>query len=107
MLWNGVGTTLVDSLRQSLARRVSDPACWTQCVAARNQENRGVSPRSTEAQNFCGYGALTRAAEERGLSDRWLIEIFNALVLTQLIRANDEGGHEAVLAFLAQLDKMI
>ena len=101
----------MDSLRQSLARRareiISDPACWTQCVAARNQENRGVSPRSTEAQNFCGYGALTRAAEERGLSDRWLIEIFNALVLTQLIRANDEGGHAAVLAFLAQLENMI
>ena len=49
-------------------------------MAERDRENRGVSPRSTEAQNFCGFGALTRAAEERGLYG---------------------GGHAAVLAFLA------
>ncbi len=52
---------------------------------------------------FCGFGALIRAAHERGLSDRWLIEIFNALALTQVIRANDSQGHAAVLLLLERL----
>jgi len=100
----------VDSLRRDLVRRareiISDPACWTQSTAARDQQSRSVRPLSAEAKSFCGFGALTRALHERGLTDRWLIEIFNALALTQLIRTNDDRGHAAVLAFLVQLENI-
>jgi hypothetical protein len=96
------------SLRQALVRRaceiIRDPACWTQSTAARDQLSRAVSPQSAEATKFCGFGALLKAAHERGLSDRWLVEIFNALALTQVIHANDRQGHTAVLACLQGLD---
>jgi hypothetical protein len=97
----------VNSLRKRIASRareiISDPACWTHSTAAVDQHSRPVSPQSTDAQQFCGFGALTRAVHEQGLPDRWLVEIFNALSLTQLIRANQQG-HSAVLAFLERLE---
>ena len=85
---------------------ISDPACWTQSTAARDHQSRSVRPLSAEAKSFCGFGALMRALHECGLTDRWLIEIFNALALTQLIRTNDDRGHAAVLAFLVQLENI-
>jgi hypothetical protein len=84
---------------------ISDPACWTQSTAARDQRGRAVSARSNKATMFCAFGALTKAAHECGLSDRWLVEIFNVPALTQLIRANDSENHAAVLALLKRLDK--
>jgi hypothetical protein len=53
---------------------------------------------------FCGFGALIKAAHERGLSDRWLVEVFNALALTKIIHTNDSLGHVAVLACLEDLE---
>ena len=98
----------MSTLRKALVRRaceiIRDPASWTQFVAARDQLSRAVSPQSTEAKKFCAFGALTRAAHESGLPDRWLVEIFNALALTQLIHANDRQGHAAVLACLEGLE---
>jgi len=35
---------------------------------------------------------------------RWMIEIFNALSLTELIHANDRVGHPAVLVCLERLE---
>lgn len=96
------------SLRKAIATRareiIHDPVCWTHSTAARDGLCRAVSPKSTDAQKFCGFGALTRAVHERGLSDRWLVEIFNALALTEVIYANDQQGHSAVLAFLERLE---
>jgi hypothetical protein len=101
------GEMHVNSLRQSLTRKaqeiISDPARWTHSTAALDQHSRPVKPQSPDAQKFCGFGALTRAVHEQGLPDRWLIEIFNALALTQLIRANEQG-HSAVLACLERLE---
>jgi hypothetical protein len=95
-------------LRKALVRRareiIGDPTRWTQSTAARDEQSRAVNPRSPEATQFCGFGALTKAAHEHGLSDRWLIEIFNALALTQVIHANDRHGHTAVLACLELLE---
>ena len=34
------------------------PACWTQSVAARDQQSQPVSPLSAEAKKFCAFGAL-------------------------------------------------
>ena len=38
---------------------------------------------------YCAFGALDKAADECGLSDRWLVELFNVLMLAQVIEAND------------------
>jgi hypothetical protein len=62
---------------------------WTQSVAARDQSQRAVNPRSNDATKFCALGALTKASHEQGLSDRWLVELFNLLTLSQVIPAND------------------
>ena len=62
---------------------------WTQSVAARDQSQRAVNPRSNDAKKFCALGALTKASHEQGLSDRWLVELFNLLTLSQVIPAND------------------
>jgi hypothetical protein len=56
---------------------------------------------------FCAFGALNKAAHEHGLSDRWLVELFNVLTLSQVIQANDSQGHSAVLALLDQLEKEV
>jgi propanediol dehydratase large subunit len=97
----------MNSLRMAIASRareiIRDPSCWTHSTAARDQQSRPVSPQSTDAQKFCGFGALTRAAHERGLPDRWLIEIFNALALTDVIQVNDRQGHAAVLSCLERI----
>lgn len=99
----------MSGLHKALVRRareiIQDPACWTQTVAARDQLQRAISPRSDEARKFCAVGALAKAANEHGLSDRWLVELFNALTLSQLIRANDSQSHTAILALLDQLEK--
>ena len=97
----------MNSLRKAIASRaceiIHDPGCWTHSTAAVDQHSRPVSPQSPDAQKFCGFGALTRAVHERGLPDRWLVEIFNALALTEVIRANQQG-HSAVLACLERLE---
>ena len=81
----------MNTRRKALINRACEfirhPACWTQSVAARAQLSRPISPLSTEAKKFCAFGALTRAMQERGLPDRWLIEIFNPLALIQVIHA--------------------
>ena len=101
----------MDSLRQALTTRaraiISDPSCWTQSAAARDALSRPVSPASAEAMTFCGYGALIRALHERGLSDRWLVEVFNAAALTQLIHSNDSGTHADALASLHALGSSV
>jgi hypothetical protein len=98
----------VVSLRQALTRRarelIRDPACWTQSAAARDRQSRAVNPRSTEATRFCGFGALSKAIHEHGLPERWLIDTFDALALTELIHANDRLGHPAVMACLKRLE---
>src|SRR5271169_2414209 len=98
---NGLANNLV-SRAYNLIR---DPKCWTQLTAARDHLSRAVSPCSPEAQKFCGFGALTRAAHERDLSDLWLVEIFRCPALTRLIEANDREGHAAVLACLERLGR--
>jgi hypothetical protein len=94
---------LIDRAREI----IRDPASWTQTTAARDQFRRAISPRSNEARMFCAFGALSKAAHEHGLSDRWLVDLFNPLSLSQLIRANDSQNHTAVLALLEQLEKEI
>jgi len=97
----------MNMLGNSLASRacdlIRDPGCWTQLTAARDHLSRAVSPQSPEAKMFCGFGALTRAAHERDLSDRWVIEIFRCPALTRVIEANDHEGHAAALAYLERL----
>jgi hypothetical protein len=99
----------VNTLGNSLVSRacdiIRDPGCWTQLTAARDHLSRAVSPRSPEAKMFCGFGALARAAHERDLSDRWLVEIFRCPGLTRLIEANDREGHAAVLTYLERLGR--
>lgn len=97
------------ALRKALIRRareiIQDPACWTQSAAARDQLQRAISPRSNDAKKYCAIGALDKAAQERGLSDRWLVELFSVLTLSQVIRVNDSQDHSAILALLDQLEK--
>jgi hypothetical protein len=97
----------MNSLAQNLSRRamdlIRDPSCWTQSVAARDQRSRPVSPCSADACAFCGFGALTKAAQEWGLSEWLLPEIFGSAALSHLIRVNDSQTHEAVLACLCDL----
>jgi len=97
----------MDSLRQALTTRareiISDPACRTQSATGCDALSRPVSPASAEARAFCGYGALRKALHERGLPDRWLVEMFNTAALTQLIRSNDSGTHTDALASLHAL----
>ncbi len=99
------------SLRKALIRRareiIQDPACWTQWTAARDHLQRATSPRSNDAKMYCAFGALDKAVKECGLSDRWLVELFNVFALSQVIRANDSQDHSAVLALLNQLEKEI
>jgi hypothetical protein len=101
----------MDSLRQVLTTRareiISDPACWTQSATARDALSRPVIPASSEATAFCGYGALMKALHERGLPDRWLVEMFNTAALTQLIRSNDSGTHADALASLHTLGRNV
>jgi hypothetical protein len=97
--------TLHKALINRAREIIQDPACWTQSVAARDQSQRAINPRSNDAKKFCALGALNKAAHEQGLSDRWLVELFNVLTLSQVIRANDSQGHSGVLALLDQLEK--
>ena len=101
------GTSKVNSLRKAIATRaceiIREPERWTQSASAHDNLSQSVSPQSTNATKFCGFGALEKAVQERGLPDRWLVEIFNALALTQVIHANDTQGHAAVLACLERI----
>jgi hypothetical protein len=96
-------------LHKSLIRRareiIRDPACWTQTTAARDDLQQAVSPRSDKARSFCAFGALTKAADEIGLSDRWLADLFDVSVLSQLVRANDSQDHAALMSLLNRLEK--
>ena len=95
--------TLANSLVSRAHNLIRDPKCWTQLTAARDHLSRAVSPSSPEAQKFCGFGALARAAHERNFSEQWLAEIFPMPDLTRLIQINDREGHAAVLAYLERL----
>jgi hypothetical protein len=99
----------VTSLRKDLIRRareiIHDPASWTQSTAARDDLRRAVNPRSDRAKSFCVFGALTKAADELGLSDRWLVDLFDPSLLSELIRANDSQDHVALLSLLGQLER--
>ena len=97
--------TLCNSLVSRACDIIREPGCWTQLSAARDHLARGVSPRSPEAKMFCGFGALARAAHERGLSELWLLEIFRCPALARLIELNDSEGHAAVLTCLEQLGR--
>jgi hypothetical protein len=97
----------MQSLAHNLTHRareiLSDPSSWTQWVAARDAGGRPVSPCCNEAKKFCGFGALTRAAHEKGLSEWLLLDIFAPGALATLIRVNDDQSHAAVLGCLHRL----
>ena len=97
--------TLGNSLVSRAYDIIREPGCWTQLSAARDHLSRAVSPRSPEAKMFCGFGALTRAAHERDLSELWLLEIFRCPALARLIEMNDSEGHAAVLTYLEHLGR--
>ena len=65
---------------------VGEPTRWTKSTAARNAQSRPVNPVSPEA-TCCGFGALKCALHERGPSDRWLGEVFDAGTPAHLLRA--------------------
>lgn len=90
------------TLRKDLIRRareiIHDPASWTQSTAARDDLRRAVNPRSDRAKSFCVFGALTKAADELGLSDQWVADLFHPSKLSELIRANDSQDHVALMS---------
>jgi hypothetical protein len=98
-------TTLSKNLIRRAREIIQDSACWTQSTAARDDLRRAVNPRSDKARSFCVFGALTKAAEEYGLSDRWLADLFDASLLSQLIRANDSQEHAALVGLLERLER--
>ncbi len=98
--------TIAKSLVSRARDIIHDPERWTRCSAARDQTSRPVCPRSPEAQRFCGYGALVRAAHEQKLTEPWLAKIFGAPVLVQLIEANSKG-HATVLDYLERLGEEV
>jgi len=89
---------LAKNLVSKACNLIRDPKRWTQFTAARDHRSRAVSPGSPQAQKFCGFGALARAAHEHNLSEQWLAEIFSTPVLTRLIQMNDCEGHAAALS---------
>jgi hypothetical protein len=99
----------MSAFSKSLIRRareiIQDPACWTQTAAARDHLRRAVSPRSGEARSFCIFGAITKAADEIGLSDRWLADLFDPSLLSKLIRMNDKQDHAKLIELLEQLER--
>jgi hypothetical protein len=94
---------------KSLIRRareiIRDPARWTQATAARDDAQRAVSPRSDKARSFCVFGTLTKAADEIGLSDRWVADLFDVSLLSQLVRANDSQDHATLMSLREQLER--
>lgn len=101
--------TALSTLCKDLIRRarkiIQDPACWTRTIAARDDLQRAVSPRSDRARSFCVFGALTKAADEIGLSDRWLADLFDASLLSELVRANDSQDHATLMDLLERVEK--
>jgi hypothetical protein len=101
MLFGGLDKKLIRRAREI----IQDPACWTQSTAARDDLLRAVNPRSDKATSFCVFGALTKAAGELGLSDRWLADLFNPSLLSQLISANDSLDHASLMSLLKRLER--
>lgn len=93
-------------IASDIARRaceiIHDPANWTPTASARDERAAAVSPLSPQATQFCGVGALVRAAHELGYSERWLVDIFGAFPLNDLVRSN-HLGHAEVLLNLTKL----
>jgi len=93
-------------LANDIARRaceiIYNPATWTPTASARDESAAAVSPLSPGATKFCGLGALVKAAHELGYSERWLVDIFGAFPLSDLVRSN-HLGHAEVLVHLAKL----
>lgn len=98
--------TIAKSLVSRARDIIHDPEHWTRGSAACDRTSRPVCPRSPEAQKFCGYGALVRAAHEQKLTEPWLAEIFGASALARLIEINHEG-HAAVLNYLERLGEEV
>jgi hypothetical protein len=103
------GMTPMSALRKTLIRRAREilrrPDTWTQTTAARDEFQHAVNPRSDKAKSFCVFGALTRAADEHGLSDRWLADLFDASELSGLIRANDTQDYATLMGLLERLER--
>ena len=93
---------LGNTVAQRAREIIRHPRNWTQTASARDESAAAVSPLSPQATMFCGLGALIRAAHELGYSERWLIDLYGAGPLTDLVRANDYGHAEV----LARLDKL-
>jgi hypothetical protein len=93
---------LSSDIAQRACEIIHDPASWTPTASARDETAAAVSPVSPRATKFCGLGALVRAAHELGYSERWLVDIFGASPLGDLVRSNDLG-HAEVLSNLAKL----
>jgi hypothetical protein len=91
-----------NAIAQRAHEIIRQPQNWTPTASARDKSATAVSPLSPRASMFCGLGALIRAAHELGYSERWLIDIFGAGPLGDLVRAND-CGHAEVLACLDKL----
>ena len=96
-------TNFSDAITRRAREIIQSPENWTPTASARDQSDRAVSPLSPRATMFCGLGALVRAAHELGFSERWLLDIFGAGPLGDLVRANDYG-HAEVLARLHKLE---
>ena len=93
---------LATDIAQRAREIIYDPATWTSTASARDESAAAVSPLSPQATKFCGLGALVRAAHELGYSERWLVDIFGASPLGDLVRSN-HLGHAEVLSNLAKL----
>jgi hypothetical protein len=79
-----------------------DPASWTLIASARDENGAVVAALSPLTTKFCGFGALVKPAHEAGYSEHWLIDIFGASPVGDLVGSN-HLGHVDVLAHLAKL----
>jgi hypothetical protein len=87
---------------------ISDPEKWCKGAFARNADGKetycydpNVIP--PEATQFCGYGALVKAAIDTGQPWELAYDIAVNLVkggccLTDFTNVNDEQGHAAILS---------
>jgi len=85
---------------------IAAPQMWTQGEFARDGLGQPVSWRSTEATQFCIWGALNRAAGEFTANEHLRVRLADgaarALRATtpSISRLNDSGTHADVLALI-------
>jgi hypothetical protein len=83
---------------------IATPATWTQGEFARDASGERVSWRSSEAVQFCVWGALNRAAYDTTGDRRQSITLADHAAralragVTSLSGTNDSGTHGDVLA---------